>query len=99
MGNIHSQYSTLIQSYNYPSEIEQASEIELVNSQFYNGSAKVEGGAIRITNTNVTVKNCTFEDNHSEKEGGALFFSCDGDLGILCNYRLAESAFRRNSAA
>ncbi|CAI2373860.1 unnamed protein product [Moneuplotes crassus] len=76
----------------------ESSTVELLqNSSFENNgnSSKINGGALHITNSDVTLSNNIFRQNTAH-DGGAIAFTCTSTS--LCSLAIPSSIFELNNA-
>ena len=71
--------------------------VTLKNIKFINGNSPKEenGGAILLTSGKLIVENCTFENNHADKHGGAISSSSSYSNNQI---QVFDSTFRGNTA-
>ncbi|CAM9951812.1 unnamed protein product, partial [Choristocarpus tenellus] len=79
-GNIHQLFSV------------SGSELHLFGLTLTNGNSTGSGGAISASDSNVTVENCSFEQNLASDNGGSIF-SASSSISFR-----GESSWRNNHA-
>lgn len=74
-------------------------DVLITNSNFTSNSAK-KGGAISLLNgmANVTIVNCSFNDNYALEEGGALEINALKTYNVRYHANVIDSIFNGNAA-
>lgn len=59
--------------------VDEANDVKIINTNFYNNVAK-NYGALGIYDGNVSIDNCTFENNRADDEVGVAYLNCENAL-------------------
>ena len=68
--------------------------LEIINSTFYGNTARVQGGAIYISGSDVAIKGCTFTNNTANGYMGGGIFATGPNISLS----IMDSEFNRNTA-
>lgn len=59
--------------------VDEANDVKIINTNFYNNAAK-NYAVLGIYDGNVSIDNCTFENNHADEEVGVAYLNCENSL-------------------